>query len=297
MTTVVINDNKVYCDSQATAGSMITDYDVQKAINLGSCIVVGAGRWSHVLKFQDWVAECVMAQIAQQEHPYVNIQMPEEMVDDDFMGAILYADGVVELFEGCKDSYETSQPVFLGSGSVFAAGAIKGGADGISAIKAAIELDPFSGGEVKVEEFAEGKRQVTKEELLSMSKDEIIKTLYPEEQPSAKETPVVSDETASKLQEVVETLTAAEDEQVIEITHKDNYFLLYYRYDEEDEIVELELQTEDEELIVISKYALEDYDKSFLYNLAKSIGAKHSHNSGKPRLIENIVTYLEEMIK
>lgn len=293
MTTVVINDNKVFCDSQATAGSMITDYDVQKAVNLGTCIVVGAGRWSHVLKFQDWVAECVMAQIAQQEHPYVNINMPEEMVDDDFMGAILYQDGVVELFEGCKDSYETSQPVFLGSGGAFAAGAIKGGANGVAAVEAAIHLDPYSGGEVKVEEFAEGKRQITKEELASMSKEDILKTLYPDEQPVVKETPIEAEE---RLKEVVETLTAAEDEQVIEITNGDNYFLLYYRYDEEDEVVELELQTEDEELIVISKYSLEDYDRGFLYNLAKSIGAKCSHNSGKPRLIENIVSYLEGLL-
>lgn len=294
MTTVVINDNKVFCDSQATAGSMITDYDVQKAVNLGTCIVVGAGRWSHVLKFQDWVAECVMAQIAQQEHPYVNINMPEEMVDDDFMGAILYQDGVVELFEGCKDSYETSQPVFLGSGAAFAAGAIKGGASGVAAVKAAIHLDPYSGGEVKVEEFAEGKRQITKEELASMSKEDILKTLYPEEQPVVKETSIEAEE---RLKEVVETLTAAEDEQVIEVTNGDNYFLLYYRYDEEDEVVELELQTEDEELIVISKYALEDYERSFLLNLAKGLGVKWSHNSGKITLIDNIVSYLEGLVE
>ena len=69
-----------------------------------------------------------------------------------------------------------------------------------------------------------------------------LEDYFSQEQPAAKETPVVSEETASRLQEVVETLTAAEDEQVIEITHKDNYFLLYYRYDEEDEIVELEEQ-------------------------------------------------------
>lgn len=297
MTTVVINDNKVFCDSQATAGSMITDYDVQKAVNLGTCIVVGAGRWSHVLKFQDWVAECVMAQIAQQEHPYVNINMPEEMVDDDFMGAILYQDGVVELFEGCKDSYETSQPVFLGSGAAFAAGAIKGGVNGVAAVEAAIHLDPYSGGEVKVEEFVESKRQITKEELSSMSKEDILKTLYPDEQPAAKETPVVSEETASRLQEVVETLTSAEDEQVIEITNGDSYFLLHYRYDEEDEVVELELQTEDDELIVISKYALDDYERSFLLNLAKSLGVRWSHNSGKVTLIDNIVTYLEGIVE
>ncbi|AKO61025.1 head maturation protease [Pseudoalteromonas phage H101] len=124
-----------------------------------------------------------------------------------------------------------------------------------------------------------------------------LEDYFSQEQPTAKEIPVVSEETASMLQEVVETLTAAEDEQVIEITNGDNYFLLHYRYDEEDEVVELELQTEDDELIVISKYALEDYDKIFLHNLAKSIGAKHSHNSGKPRLIENIVTYLEGLVE
>lgn len=123
-----------------------------------------------------------------------------------------------------------------------------------------------------------------------------LEDYFSQEQPAAKETPVVSEETASMLQEVVETLTAAEDEQVIEITNGDNYFLLHYRYDEEDEVVELELQTEDDELIVISKYALDDYERSFLLNLAKSLGVKWSHNSGKVTLIDNIVDYLEGLL-
>lgn len=123
-----------------------------------------------------------------------------------------------------------------------------------------------------------------------------LEDYFSQEQPAAKEIPVVSEETASILQEVVETLTAAEDEQVIEITNGDNYFLLHYRYDEEDEVVELELQTEDDELIVISKYALDDYERSFLLNLAKSLGVKWSHNSGKVTLIDNIVDYLEGLL-
>lgn len=124
-----------------------------------------------------------------------------------------------------------------------------------------------------------------------------LEDYFSQEQPTAKEIPVVSEETASMLQEVVETLTAAEDEQVIEITNGDNYFLLHYRYDEEDEVVELELQTEDDELIVISKYALDDYERSFLLNLAKSLGVKWSHNSGKVTLIDNIVDYLEGLVE
>ena len=294
MTTVVINDNKVYCDTQATAGNMITDYNVKKALNLGSCIVVGAGRWSHVLKFQDWVAECMMAQAAQQEHPYVNIQMPEEMVDDDFMGAVLHQDGVVELFEGCKDSYETSQPVFLGSGGCFAAGAIKAGSDGVAAIKSAIELDPYSGGEVVVESFSEGKRQVTKEELLNMSKEDIIKTLYPTEETQT----TVSEDDAARLEDVVKQLTAAEEDQCVEVLNSKGelYGLLYYRYDEEDEIIELEFLNCNDELVVISNYALQDYDQRGLYSVCKDLGITASHNTGKDKLIERIVAYFEELV-
>lgn len=180
MTTVVIHDNKVYADGQSTS-TMITSYNVKKIVNIGKAILVGAGRYAHVCKFHDWAAEMIEAGHAQEVFPHVNIGMPEKMVDDDFLGAILYPDGTVVLFEGCDNYYEVEQPVFLGSGSDYAAGAIHAGADGITAIEVAIKLDPYTGGEIQVEGFEDEPEPFTKEQMSAMSKDEILAVIFGED--------------------------------------------------------------------------------------------------------------------
>lgn len=177
MTTVVINDNKIYADGQATA-TMITSYNVKKIVNIGKAIIVGAGRYSHVVKFHDWATDMIEAGHAQEAFPHVAIAMPEKMVDEDFLGAVLYPDGVVILFEGCDNYYEVEQPVFLGSGGDYAAGAIYSGADGVTAIEVAIKLDPYTGGEIQVEGFDEEVAPLSREELEVMSKEDILNTLF-----------------------------------------------------------------------------------------------------------------------
>lgn len=177
MTTVVIHNNKVYADGQSTA-TMITSYNVKKIVNIGKAIIVGAGRYSHVVKFHQWATDMIEAGHAQEEFPHVNIGMPEKMVDEDFLGAVLYPDGTVLLFEGCDNYYEVEQPVFLGSGGDYAAGAIHSGADGVTAIEVAIKLDPYTGGEIQVEGFEEIEPPLTREELEVLSKEDILKALF-----------------------------------------------------------------------------------------------------------------------
>ena len=188
MTTVVIHDNKVYADGQSTS-TMITSYNVKKIVNIGKAILVGAGRYAHVCKFHDWAAEMIEAGHAQEVFPHVNIGMPEKMVDDDFLGAILYPDGTVVLFEGCDNYYEVEQPVFLGSGSDYAAGAIHAGADGVTAIEVAIKLDPYTGGEIQVEGFEEEPEPLTKEQMSAMSKDEILAVIFGEDEDEVEDSP------------------------------------------------------------------------------------------------------------
>jgi hypothetical protein len=177
MTTVVINNNTVYADGQSTS-TMITSYNVKKIVNIGKAIIVGAGRYSHVVKFHEWATDMIEAGHAQEAFPHVAIGMPEKMVDEDFLGAVLYPDGVVVLFEGCDNYYEVEQPVFLGSGGDYAAGAIHSGADGVTAIEVAIKLDPFTGGEIQVESFEEELEPLSREDLEIMSKEDILDTLF-----------------------------------------------------------------------------------------------------------------------
>ena len=179
MTTIVVDNNVVYGDGQSTSGDTITSYNVKKIANLGTAIVAGAGRWSHVVKFQQWVSDNIAAEHAQLNHPEVEIAIPEKMVAEDFLGIVLYPDGTVLMFEGCNDYYEVEQPISIGSGSVFALGALAVGSDGVAAVEAAIQLDPYTAGEIQVEGFEEEPEGITKELIEGLTKEEIINTLFP----------------------------------------------------------------------------------------------------------------------
>lgn len=172
MTTVVIANNTAYADGQMTS-HMISSYETKKIVNLGNAIVCGAGRWAHVVKFQQWVSDTLHAEEVQELNPHVFVNMPEKMVAEDFQGAVLYPDGRVVCFEGCDNSFEMKQPVFLGSGAEIAAGCLYVCNDGVKAIEAAIHYDSGSGGEIQVESFVDT-IELTEDDLLSMDKEQLI---------------------------------------------------------------------------------------------------------------------------
>lgn len=173
MTTICVNGNKMYADGQMT-GQHISSYTTKKIVNLGTAIVGGAGRWSHVVKFHQWVYENLLAEQAKTEHPYVQISMPEDMVDDDFLGLVLYPDGTVLQFEGSKDSYEVQQPCSIGSGADFAVACLHNGLSGEEAIATAIHFDTGSGGEIQVESFEE-EEELTEADIRAMSHEDLLK--------------------------------------------------------------------------------------------------------------------------
>lgn len=173
MTTIAVVDNKVYGDGQTTA-HRITGYNTKKIVNFGGAIVAGAGRWSHVVKFQQWVYENLIAEQAQMDHPEVRIAMPEKMVDEDFLGLVLYQDGTLLKFEGCDNSYEVQQPHAIGSGEDFAIACLHNGLSGEQAIETAIYFDTGSGGEIQVEGFDE-EEELTEEDIRAMSHEDLLK--------------------------------------------------------------------------------------------------------------------------
>lgn len=182
MTTILVNNNKMYGDGQMT-GQHISSYKTKKIVNFGTAIVGGAGRWASVVKFHQWVYENLVAQVAQEDHPFANIMMPEDMVEDDFMGLVLYPDGTVIMFEGCKNSFEHEQPVAIGSGADFAIACAHNGLDGTVAIETAAYFDTGTGGEIQVEDFDndEDEPLYSKEDFEDKSKEEILAMLFGEE--------------------------------------------------------------------------------------------------------------------
>ena len=126
-----------------------------------------------------------------------------------------------------------------------------------------------------------------------------LEEFFSREQPlSQEEQPSVSEETSARLEDVVKQLTTMEEDQYVEVVDVEGemFGLLYYRYDEEDEFVELEFLNLADELMVISPYALEDYDQGTLYRLCKRLGIPAVHNTGKGKLIAKVVSYFEELV-
>ena len=206
MTTIVITNNQVFGDGQAT-GVGVANYHTKKILNLGSCIVAGAGRWSHVVKFQQWIQANVEAMDVQDANPHVHVSMPEDMVDEDFYGLILYPDGVVMMYEGCQNFYEVPQPVCIGSGGVWAEGSLFAKPeDGETAIKAAIYRDPYSGGDIQIEGFDEEPEPLTEETMKGMSKEQILAVLFPTEQEQEQEGKVEETEEDVEVFEEVELM-------------------------------------------------------------------------------------------
>ena len=206
MTTIAVVDNKVYGDGQTTA-HRITGYNTKKIVNFGGAIVAGAGRWSHVVKFQQWVYENLIAEQAQMDHPEVRIAMPEKMVDEDFLGLVLYQDGTLLKFEGCDNSYEVQQPHAIGSGEDFAIACLHNGLSGEQAIETAIYFDTGSGGEIQVEGFDE-EEELTEEDIRAMSHEELLKLVLGEAQEAVEGEEFPAN--VSGLEEEVETESAIE---------------------------------------------------------------------------------------
>lgn len=181
MTTILVKDNVMYGDGQMT-GAYVTEYKAKKIKNYGCAIVGGAGRWASVVKFHDWVLNTLITEEAKTTYPETLIIMPEDLVEEDFSGLILYPDGRVIEFEGGGNSFEVNQPVSIGSGSPFAIACAINDIDGVKCIETAIHLDSGSGGEIQVESFPEEEEPKTVEELEAMSKEELLALFIGEEE-------------------------------------------------------------------------------------------------------------------
>lgn len=181
MTTILITDNKVYSDSMSSVGNFTENYNTKKVFNLGDAIVAGAGRYSDILKFVDWIAKNLDYQDIKNNYPDSNVHMEDGFVSDSFLGLVLYKDGCVNLFEGCDHViYDIEQPVAIGSGSQYARAAYHASGDAIKAMTTAIFFDTHSGGDIVCESLEE-ERVLTREDLEDKSKEEILNTIFPQE--------------------------------------------------------------------------------------------------------------------
>ena len=278
MTTILVKDDKMYADGQMT-GQHISSYKTKKIVNFGSAIVGGAGRWASVVKFHQWVYENLVAQVAQEDHPFANIMMPEDMVEDDFMGLVLYPDGTVIMFEGCKNSFEHEQPVAIGSGADFAIACAHNGLDGEVAIQTAAYFDTGTGGEIQVEGFdsEEDEPLYSKEDFEDKTKEEILAMLFGEDE-----------EVADDVFELDPPLFACQIEWVNDHTKPNEP---YYLYISEDGIIS---DSSKEESFTSFKDA--DACRDYLISVAKALEVKHAHNISSEKLEQKLDDKVKEIV-
>jgi len=178
MTTIVFANNELSGDGRCTIGDTILSDDVVKVYNINNRLVGFAGRYASGLKFLEWFEEFDNANEVQQQVPFVSVNIPELMEDEDFTGIVAYPEGYVMLFEGGKAFYEVKAPYAIGSGSDIALGALDQGATAEEAVRIACKRNVMSGGLVTTVTFDEVEPELTKEEALSMSKEDLVAYLY-----------------------------------------------------------------------------------------------------------------------
>lgn len=190
MTTVVVKDNIMAADGRATIGDMIFRENIQKILNYNGILIGGAGSLSSIKKFQKWFADTTDSTLAAEDYPQVNIELPAELVEDDFTALVLYPDGSLFQFFGCSTIIEVEQPCAIGSGMQFATAAMDAGASAEEAVRIATQRDVYSGGEIKTFELEADPVAITRETLKDLSKEEILELLCPVEEQPCEETEV-----------------------------------------------------------------------------------------------------------
>lgn len=178
MTTIVFANNELSGDGRCTIGDTVISDEIIKVYNINNRLVGFAGRYASGLKFLEWFEEFDNANVVQQQVPFVSVNIPELMEDEDFTGIVAYPEGYVMLFEGGKAFYEVQAPYAIGSGADIALGALDQGATAEEAVRVACKRNVLSGGVVTTVIFDEVEPELTKEEISAMSKEEIIEYFY-----------------------------------------------------------------------------------------------------------------------
>jgi ATP-dependent protease HslVU (ClpYQ) peptidase subunit len=153
MTTIVVKDREMFCDSLTTSGNFADSDNTIKIEKINGHLVGAAGRWSSCLAFREWYHGIQSVVIAAEAFPEAaqNMVYPEPGCDDDlsFNALILDTDGILTMFEGNYAAYTIDQSYYaIGSGGEHAICVMDAGVDGHKATEVAIKRDVYSGGNI-----------------------------------------------------------------------------------------------------------------------------------------------------
>ena len=148
MTTIVFDGTTMSGDGRCTLGDTILSEEIVKVHNINNRLVGFAGRYSSGLRFLDWFEDFDNANDLQQQAPYVSVNIPDLMAEDDFTALVAYPDGTLMLFEGGSNFYQIEAPYAIGSGADFALAALDCGMTSEEAVEIACKRNVLSGGTI-----------------------------------------------------------------------------------------------------------------------------------------------------
>ncbi len=130
MTTIAVRDGIMAADSAIVDGGICVG-SVPKLHRISCGVMGGAGKWSEVLMFRDWLDECG-------PDPKT---FPDKIRDTDTSVLLLCKDGRLLCLEG-RSQWEIDAPYqAIGTGFQIALGAMAAGASAERAVEIACDLD------------------------------------------------------------------------------------------------------------------------------------------------------------
>lgn len=172
MTTIAFDGKTLASDGQVSGG-YISSYKYKKIFSKNGWLIGAAGRLSECAMFIEWFEKWLHAQEGREQG--IKVDPVEPFDREEFTALVISPERECMVFESGRDMFEVEAPFAIGSGSPFAIAAMKAGADAKKAVEVAIELDPYSGGEVFVETVYPYIEELTEVQLKAILKDQGVK--------------------------------------------------------------------------------------------------------------------------
>lgn len=292
MTTIAFRDGVMCSDSQATRGDFIDNTCTTKIYEVGGCLVGISGNAISAKKFVEWFSEMAEHSVAQESFPFVNITLPEKLVEEDFHALVAYPDNTLYEFFGCDNIIECAEEyAAVGSGMQYALCAMDSGASSEDAVAVAIKRDVYSGGDIqkftlKVEE------ELSEEDVRNMSREQLLKlVLGEEEEVSAEDSTDVSEHEHPNI-----TYTdVPKQPRVLWQINTESFGSFCIR--EDGTIINPESTISSLAVVPCSTHGFTDgYCIDFLKEAADSLSVKYTHNISAAKLCERLNKKVQEMI-
>lgn len=150
MTTIVVTREMMVSDSKVAVAHKGLWYPARKLVRGPGLIAGASGDGGDCSRFLEWAASGFKGRVP---------QWKDKTSDDQVFALVLKADGIYAWGVGDPEPEKIEAEYFAcGSGGDAARVAMKYGADAIQAVKDAIEIDLWSGGEIQVLRLHEEKK-------------------------------------------------------------------------------------------------------------------------------------------